>query len=116
MRCMILVIPAIYAAGDPVPPPSAERIAEMDVFNTALIEAGVMETASGLQPPSAGAMVVFGADEVDILEVEPAGSVGGFWIINVGSFEEALEWAKRCPMEPGDILEIRPMEVYDDES
>lgn len=116
MRCIILVIPAVYASAEPRQAPSEERIAEMGVYNRSLMDAGILEMATGLQPPTAGATVVFDDDGTDVLGVEPAGSVGGFWIVNVESLEEAVDWARRCPMEPGDMLEVRPMESYDDES
>lgn len=116
MRFMILVIPAVYARPDPEEMPSAERIEAMGAYNASLAEAGILQAVDALQPPTEGATVVFGDEGTDVLGVEPAGSVGGFWIIDVPSLSEAVDWARRCPMLPGDMLEVRPMEIYDDAS
>ena len=99
--------------------PTQELIAEMGKFNEQLIKAGVMLAGEGLHASSKGARVKFsGADRAVVRGPFPDTNqlVAGFWIWNVNSLEDAIEWAKRCPNPTGQegVLEIRPiMEMAD---
>ena len=103
-------------------PPETEKLfAEMGKFNEQLVKAGIMQDADGLKPSSAGKRVKFsdGAapSVVDGPFAETKELVAGYWIWNVKSLDEAVEWAKRCPNPmPGEegVLEIRPCYAMED--
>jgi hypothetical protein len=90
--------------------PSAEAVAAMSKYNEALTKAGVLLSLDGLQPPSKGARVSFSAGKPKITDgpfAEAKEVIGGYWMIQVRSKAEAVEWASRCPAAEGDIIEIR---------
>jgi hypothetical protein len=90
--------------------PSAELIAAMGKFNEAMIAAGIMLAGEGLHPSSKGARIVFTEAGPKVVEppfAEPNELVSGFWIIDVKSRQEAIDWALRVPFEPGGVIEIR---------
>ena len=90
--------------------PSRELIEAMGKFNEAMIEAGIMLAADGLHPSSKGARIVFSDAGPRVVEppfAEPNELIAGFWIIGVKSRQEAIDWAKRVPFEPGGLIEIR---------
>jgi hypothetical protein len=92
--------------------PSTELLANMGKFNEELVKAGVMLAGEGLKPSSAGKRVTFTADKPTITDgpfAETKELVAGFWIWQVRSIEEAVEWLKRSPFGPGAELEIRPV-------
>jgi hypothetical protein len=94
--------------------PSEEMFREMGKFNEALVKAGIMLSGEGLHPSSKGARVQFsGADRtvVDGPFAETKELVAGFWIWQVKSIAEAIEWVKRCPnpMPGPSEIEIRPI-------
>jgi len=97
------------------PPDAARLFTEMGKFNEKLVKAGVMKEADGLKPSSAGKRITF-ADNghtsvVDGPFAETKELVAGYWIWDVKSLDEAVEWAKQCPNPmPGEegVLEIRP--------
>ena len=79
--------------------PSAEDLAAMTRYNIELREAGMLLALDGLRPPSDGASVVFEGSEARVVDgpfAETKEVVGGYWIIQADSTEEALEWAKQC--------------------
>jgi hypothetical protein len=95
---------------------------EMGKFNEALAKAGIIQTADGLRPSSAGKRIHFTDGHTKVIDgpfAETKELVAGFWIWEVKSLEEAVEWAKRCPNPmPGEegVLEIRPfyeMEAFE---
>ena len=101
--------------------PSTEEFAAMGRFNEQLVKAGIMQDADGLKPSSAGKRIKFtdgGTPSViDGPFAETKELVAGYWIWNVKSLDEAVEWAKRCPNPmPGDegVLEIRPCYAMED--
>jgi hypothetical protein len=117
MRFMMLVIPKVYenATADVVP--SAELIAKMGKYNDSLSKAGVLLSLDGLQPPAKAARVRFGGGKPKVTDgpfAEAKELVGGYWMIQVKSREEALEWATRAPMEDGDIIEVRQVQEWSD--
>jgi hypothetical protein len=93
--------------------PSEEMLTEMGKFNEELVKAGVMLAGEGLHPSTKGARVKFGADGertvVDGPFAETKELIAGYWLLQVSSFEEAVEWIKRCPdpHEEGGEIEIR---------
>jgi hypothetical protein len=110
MRFMMLMIPNIPQGPDEAWMPSPEAVATMMKYNQAMIDAGVMLTGEGLALPSKGARVTFGAGgpkAVDGPFAEAKEVIGGYWIIQAKSKAEAVEWARRCPASPGDVIEVR---------
>ncbi len=95
--------------------PSEQLFAEMGKYNEELVKAGVMLAGEGLHPSSKGKRVVFSGGKKAVVDgpfAETKELVAGFWLWQVKSMEEALEWARRCPDPmPGEesILEIRPV-------
>lgn len=112
MRFMVMMIPDLYKR--PVPAgfvPPAEAVEKMGKFNEELQKAGVLLALDGLHPPDTGARVSFDATGKPTVTdgpfAEAKEAVGGYWMLQVKSREEAIEWARRCPAQPGDMLEIR---------
>jgi hypothetical protein len=96
--------------------PTAEDVAEMGRYNEELRKAGMLLALDGLRPPSDGASVVWEGREAKVVDgpfTEAKEVVGGYWIIQARSTEEALEWAKRCPGENCRI-EVRPIFEMED--
>ena len=94
--------------------PSEKLLADMGKFNEELVKAGVMLAGEGLQPSSKGARVRFSGAKRTVIDgpfTETKELVAGFWLIQVKSKEEAIDWARRCPNPTGDEgeLEIRPL-------
>ena len=92
--------------------PSEQDLAAMGKYNEELGRAGIMLAGEGLHPSSKGKRVRFSRDRPAVIDGPFAGSgelVAGFWIWQVRSMEEAVEWARRCPMGEGAELEIRPI-------
>jgi hypothetical protein len=80
--------------------PTNELIAAMTKYNEQLADAGVLVDLSGLQPSSKGARVKFSGDKVTVIDgpfAETKELIAGYWVINVKSRQEAIDWAKRCP-------------------
>jgi len=110
MRFMMMVIPKGYEKAAPDAVPSAEAVAGMMEYNKSLVKAGVLLALDGLLPPSAGARVAYTDGKATVTDgpfAEAKEVIGGYWIIQVRSREEAIEWAKRAPMANDDILEVR---------
>lgn len=117
MRFMMLMIPQGYESAELGTLPSADRIATMMEYNRALQEAGVLRALDGLHPPSMGARVGFrgGASRVvDGPFPEAKEVLGGYWVIEVGSREEAIAWARRCPGADNETIEVRQIMGMDD--
>jgi hypothetical protein len=94
--------------------PSEEMLTEMGNFNEQLVKAGIMLAGDGLQPSAKGARVVFSGKKRTVVDgpfAETKELIAGFWIWQVKSWQEALEWAKRCPNPTGEesVLELRPL-------
>ncbi|MBX6350101.1 MAG: YciI family protein [Clostridia bacterium] len=117
MRFMMLMIPAGYASAAPGTMPDQAAVERMMKYNEALEKAGVLLALDGLHPPSMGARVSFRGGEPAVTDgpfSEAKEVVGGYWIIEVSSKEEAIEWAKRCPAGDGDVIEIRKIQEPSD--
>ena len=90
--------------------PSAEAVAAMMKYNEALKQAGVLITLDGLHPPSMGARISFAGATPMVTDgpfTEAKEVLGGYWMIEVKSRDEAIAWAKRCPASNHEIIEIR---------
>jgi len=117
MRFMMLMIPKGYEKAEPHALPSAELIAEMMRYNEALSNAGVLLSLDGLHPPSKATRLTFQSKKPTVVDgpfAETKEAVGGYWLIQVKSKEEAVEWARRCPAQNGDILELRQVQELSD--
>jgi hypothetical protein len=116
MRFMMLMIPNGYEKAEPGTVPSAEAVAAMMKYNEQLQKAGVLLALDGLHPPSTGARVTFAGGKAKVTDgpfTEAKEVVGGYWMIQVKSREEAIEWATRCP---GDdcTIEVRQVQEMSD--
>ena len=108
----VLVFVKATAATEAGVMPSTELLAAMGNFNEELVKAGIMLAGEGLHPSSKGKRVQFTGKPPRVIDgpfAETKELVAGFWIWQVKSMAEALDWAKRCPMEQSDVLEIRPV-------
>jgi hypothetical protein len=117
MRFMMIVIPKGYDKAKPGAMPDAKLVAEMTKYNESLQKAGVLVSLEGLHPPSMGARVSFAGGKPKVTDgpfAEAKEVIGGFWMIQVKSKAEAVEWAKRCPMPDGDIVEVRQVQEFED--
>ena len=117
MRFMMLVIPKGYESATPGTMPDPKMVEKMMKYNESLQKAGVLLALDGLHPPSMGARVSFqnGAPKVtDGPFAEAKEVLGGYWMIQVKSREEALEWAKRAPMSDNEIIEMRQVQDFAD--
>ena len=117
MRFMMLVIPKGYESAKPDAMPDAEQVKEMMKYNESLAEAGVLLSLDGLLPPSAGSRVSFAGGKPKVTDgpfAEAKECVGGYWMIQVKSKEEAIEWAKRAPMGNDELIEIRQVHEMED--
>jgi hypothetical protein len=99
--------------------PSAELLTAMGKYNEALVNAGIMLAGEGLQPSSKGARVRFDGDSRTVVDgpfAETKELIAGFWIWNVKSKEEAIEWVKKAPNPmPGEIGEIEIRQIFEAE-
>ncbi len=111
MRFMMIMIPKVYQkAPDPDFLPDPKAVAAMTKYNDALTKAGVLLALDGLQPPAKAKRVKFSGGKPRVTDgpfAEAKEVVGGYWLIQVKSKEEAVEWASRCPASDGDIIELR---------
>lgn len=117
MRFMMLMIPLGYETAPPGTEPDAERVAAMMKYNEELQNAGVLVTLEGLHPPSAGARVSFATGKPVVTDgpfTEAKEVIGGYWMIDVASRDEAIAWAKKCPGSPNEIIEVRQVQEMSD--
>ncbi len=98
--------------------PSEQLLTEMGKFNEELVKAGVMQAGEGLHPSSKGARVKFSGDKRTVVDgpfAETKELIAGFWIWQVKSKEEAIEWVKRCPNPTGAESEIEIRQIFEAE-
>ena len=118
MRVMVIVKASKDSEAGSLP--SEKLLGEMGKYNEELVKAGVMVAGDGLQPSAKGKRVVFGGGGRRVVDgpfAETKELVAGYWIWQVGSLEEALAWARRCPDPmPGEeaVLALRPLFELDD--
>jgi hypothetical protein len=117
MRFMMLMIPHGYETAPPKFDLDPDRVAAMMKYNQALHDAGILITMDGLHPPSAGARVSFPGGKPVVTDgplTESKEVIGGYWMIDVASREEAIAWAKKCPATENEVVEIRQVQEMAD--
>jgi len=117
MRFMMLMIPQGYCSAPPDVQLDPERVKAMMKYNEALQQAGILITLDGLHPPSAGARVSFANGKPVVTDgpfTESKEVLGGYWMIDVKSQEEAIAWACKCPASENEIIEIRRVQEMAD--
>ena len=124
MRFMMLMIPKVYQPGTPAAEkagegfaPPVDGVEKMMKFNEALTKAGALIALDGLHPMAKGARVAFTHGKPRVTDgpfTEAKEVLGGYWMINVESKDEALEWARQIPAEDGDVVEIRQVFEMED--
>ena len=117
MRFMMLVLPKGYGTAKPGTLPPKELVEKMGKYNESLSKAGVLLQLDGIHPPSAGARVSFAGGKPAVKDgpfAEAKEVLGGYWMIQVASRAEAIEWAKRAPMPDGDVIEVRQVQEMAD--
>src|SRR3954453_23493045 len=112
MRCMVIIKATKESEAGVLP--STELLTEMGKFNEELVKAGIMLAGEGLQPSSKGKRVRFSGRNRTVMDgpfTETKELIAGFWLWQVRSIEEAVEWVKRCPnpMLTESDIEIRPV-------
>ena len=118
MRFMMLMIPKGYenaAARAAMPDPAA--VAAMMKYNETLQKAGVLLALDGLHPPSMGARIEFAGGKPKVIDgpfTEAKEVIGGYWMIQVKSRAEAIEWASRCPASDKEMIEVRQVMEFSD--
>jgi hypothetical protein len=117
MRFMMLMIPLGYESAPAELDLDPERVAAMMRYNQALKDAGVLITLEGLHPPATGARVSFATGRPVVTDgpfTEAKEVIGGFWMIDVASRTEAIEWAGKCPASGNEIIEVRQVQEMGD--
>jgi hypothetical protein len=117
MRFMLLMIPKGYETAEPGAMPDAKAVAAMMTFNESLQKAGVLLALDGLHPPSMGARVSFSGGKARVTDgpfAEAKEVLGGYWMIQVKSKEEAIAWASRCPASDNEVIEVRQVQEFTD--
>jgi hypothetical protein len=117
MRFMMLMIPKGYENAAPGTMPDAKAVEAMMKYNEALQKAGVLLALDGLHPPSMGARISFSKGKPVVTDgpfAEAKEVLGGYWMIQVKSQAEAIEWAKRCPASDNEVIEIRQVQEMPD--
>jgi hypothetical protein len=114
MRVMVIVKASEESEAGALP--SEEILNEMTTYNEELAKAGIMLAGEGLHPSSKGVRIRFDGDQRTVIDgpfAETKELVAGFWILQVSSLDEAIEWVKRAPMDQTE-LEIRPVAETED--
>jgi hypothetical protein len=113
----MLMIPKGYESAEPGAIPDAAAVAAMMRYNEDLQKAGVLLALDGLHPPSMGARVSFAGGKPLVTDgpfAEAKEVLGGYWMVEVASKEEAIAWAKRCPASENEVIEIRQVQEMSD--
>jgi len=117
MRFMMLMIPKGYETAAPDTLPDAEGVERMMKYNKDLQQAGVLISCDGLHPPSIGSRVTFAGGKPKVTDgpfAEAKEVLGGYWMIDVRSRDEAVAWASRCPASDNEIVEVRQVQEMAD--
>jgi hypothetical protein len=117
MRFMMLMIPKGYETAAPGTMPDAKAVEAMMKYTESMQKAGVLLALDGLHPPSMGARVSFEGGKPKVTDgpfAEAKEVLGGYWMIQVKSREEAIEWAKRCPGSGNEVVEVRQVQEMSD--
>ncbi len=114
MRFMMIMLPNVQNVTERDWTPDAEAVAAMGKYNEELNKAGVLLALDGLRSPAEGARVSFAGGKASVTDgpfAEAKELIGGYWMIEAASKEEAVQWASRCPGADGDTIEVR--QVYE---
>jgi hypothetical protein len=114
---MMLMIPKGYEDAKPGAMPDPKAVAAMMKYNESLKNAGVLLALDGLHPPSMGTRITFPGGKPKVTEgpfAEAKEVIGGYWMIQVKSKEEAIQWASRCPASENETIEIRQVQEFSD--
>ena len=118
MRFMMMIIPEGYESAPPgTIPDDVKAVEAMMKYNESLQKAGVLLALDGLHPPSMGARVSFAGGKPKVTDgpfAEAKEVVGGYWMIQVKSKDEAIQWASRCPAADNEVIEIRQVQEISD--
>ncbi|RYE82439.1 MAG: YciI family protein [Myxococcales bacterium] len=117
MRFMMLMIPKGYESAAAGAMPDEKAVAAMTKYNEELQKAGVLLALDGLHPPSMGARVTFAGGKAQVVDgpfAEAKEVLGGYWMIQVKSREEAIAWASRCPASDNEVIEVRQVQEMSD--
>ena len=117
MRFMMIMIPKGYEQAKPGAMPDPKAVEAMMKYNEALQKAGILLALDGLHPPSMGARVSFTGGKPKVTDgpfAEVKEVIGGYWMIQVKSKEEAVQWAMRCPGGDNEVIEIRQVQEFSD--
>jgi hypothetical protein len=117
MRFMMLMIPKGYEKAAPGAMPDAKAVAAMMKYTEDLQKAGVLLALDGLHPPSMGARISFSGGKAKVTDgpfTEAKEVIGGYWMIQAKSKEEAVEWASRCPASDNEVIEVRQVQEFSD--
>jgi hypothetical protein len=117
MRFMMLMIPKGYETAAPGAMPDAKAVEAMMKYNESLQKAGVLLALDGLHPPAMGARVSFSGGKPKVTDgpfAEAKEVIGGYWMIQVRSKAEAIEWASRCPASDNEVIEVRQVQEFSD--
>ena len=118
MRFMMLMIPKGYETATPGTMPEDEKaLSAMMRYNEQLQKAGVLLALDGLHPPSMGARISFAGGKPVVRDgpfAEAKEVLGGYWMIQVKSREEAIAWASRCPGGDNEVIEVRQVQEFED--
>jgi hypothetical protein len=112
MRFMMIMYPGKHAEAGTLP--TTEQLTVMGKFNEEMVKAGILLAGEGLHPSSRGARVRFSGGNPTVMDgpfTESKEIIGGYWIIQVRSREEAVSWASRCPTWDNEMIELR--QVYE---
>ena len=115
MRFMVMVRATADSEAGKLP--TTEEFARMGEFNEQLVKAGIMLAGEGLHPSSKGARIRFDDNRATVMDgpfAETKELIAGYWLVQVKSKEEAVEWFSRAPMSPGWMLELRQVYEADD--
>lgn len=116
MRCMVIVKATKDSEAGVMP--KTELLAEMGKFNEELVKAGIMLAGEGLQPSSKGKRIRFSGEKRTVIDgpfTETKELIAGFWLWQVRSMDEAIEWVKRCPNPHEGEAEIEIRQVFETE-
>ena len=117
MRFMMLMIPKGYENAKPGTMPDPKAVEAMMKYNESLQKAGVLLALDGLHPPSMGARISFAGGKAKVTDgpfTEAKEVLGGYWMIQVKSKEEAIAWASRCPASENEVIEVRQVQEFSD--
>jgi hypothetical protein len=117
MRFMMVMYPKDYAQVPADAMPDAKLVAAMMKYNEELHRAGVLLALDGLHPPRTGARIRFANGQGTAHDgpfTEAKELIGGYWIVDVKSKDEAVAWALRCPAQDGDTIEVRRVQEVAD--